>query len=109
MPHSSTKSHSLPRLRGRRPVLSFRKIRAKLGSQGKTAAARHDLVVELCADAARNGSQDPSGERTMTFKAGTKLLGLAAAAALSTLFAAGEAAAQKSQVTVYTAMENDQL
>jgi iron(III) transport system substrate-binding protein len=44
----------------------------------------------------------------MIFKAGTRLLAVAAAA-LSAVFAAGEAAAQKSQVTVYTAMENDQL
>ena len=44
----------------------------------------------------------------MIFKAGTRLLAVAAAA-LSAVFAAGEAAAQKTQVTVYTAMENDQL
>src|SRR3954452_13574290 len=56
----------------------------------------------------QNGSQDPSGRGHMIFKAGTRLLAVAAAA-LSTVFAAGEAAAQKSQVTVYTAMENDQL
>src|SRR3954452_15709946 len=56
----------------------------------------------------QNGSQDPSGRGPMIFKAGTRLLAVAAAA-LSAVFAAGEAAAQKSQVTVYTAMENDQL
>ena len=44
----------------------------------------------------------------MIFKAGTRLLAVAAAA-LSAVFAAGESAAQKTQVTVYTAMENDQL